>query len=240
MPCSVTKNEQTNKTNKSFPYLASSLHNSQESEKGSEPDSVSTPQPLPLPPIVILMSQGGYRAWRCDVCGQHGTRHFIMQSMPSSFFLWAKRNLKRNWKSVALEKFEKKPESVWEGICSASAWAVTLALVDSDSWHQAQFDLSAVAKPISQRERDLSHVPFSQFLRVGKRELIWFFISWCFKEKDGTPECFCPFPHWIPLFSLKGFTKILLLLSFFPVPYPFTELLFFHSAVSNVFLSFKE
>ena len=39
--------------------------------------------------------------------------------------------------------------------------------LDSDSWHKAQFDLSAVTKPVSQRERDLSHVPFRQFLRVG-------------------------------------------------------------------------
>lgn len=42
------------------------------------------------------------------------------------------------------------------------------------------------------------------------------------------------------LVFLKGVTKILVLLSFFPLPYPFTELLFFHSAISNVSLSFKE
>ena len=52
--------------------------------------------------------------------------------------------------------------------------------LDSDSWHQAQFDLSAVTKPISQRKRDLSLVPFRRFLRVGRKDLIWLFISWFF------------------------------------------------------------
>lgn len=53
--------------------------------------------------------------------------------------------------------------------------------MDSDSWHQAQFDLSAVTKPISHRERGLgSHA--LQAVLTDKQELVDLnlFISLCF------------------------------------------------------------
>lgn len=54
-------------------------------------------------------------------------------SVCGNFFLSLSKKeiLKESEKSVALEKFEKEPESVWEGI--RSAWAAMPVLVGSTS-----------------------------------------------------------------------------------------------------------
>lgn len=97
--------------------------------------------------------------------------------------------------------------------------------LDSDSWHQAQFDLSAVTKPISQRIRDFSSVPFRQVLRVGRRKLIWLFSPCYFSEKGGLQNIFVPFfLEFTCFFPWKD--SVAKVLIFFPVLYPFTELLF--------------
>ena len=81
-------NKQTTEQNKpALLYRASSLHDYRESERGSGPDSVSILQPMLLPLVIILTSQGGYRAWRDHVRGQRSTWHVRTRSMPSSFFL---------------------------------------------------------------------------------------------------------------------------------------------------------
>lgn len=70
-------------------------------------------------------SQGDYEAWGHHVCGQH--------SVWLTSFSEQEEIVKGSEKSVALEKFEKKAGSVWEGIHSGSAWAATWVLGGSDT-----------------------------------------------------------------------------------------------------------
>lgn len=76
--------------------------------------------------------------------------------------------------------------------------------LDSDSWHHAQFDLSAVTKRISQREKDLSCVPFRQFLKSGKEEIdLTLFPD--VSGREYTPEFFVLFLVGFIFFLPKRF-----------------------------------